>query len=343
MNSRHWADPLAPMNSGRFTVESELRDVLNHPLDPAVCFLCANSFGTSDSTREDVFPMWLQHRHSLRDSHVVLLNGTSLPYRELKIPCCKTCNNEHLSRIEQRVADAVQLGVQAVRDLPEFVLFQWLVKLYVGVLFRELSLSADRRDVQAPTIVNRLELENARILWFWLRQELRTIANATAPGSIWIFRCLTAPGARESGFDFLDFHSPPTIGIRMGDLGIVADLLDLGLLKSRLADTTSDLYRIALSPRQFREAFVRIAYKAKLFGLNINVRAAATPDGEECLHFEPHSTVPGGLAFNEWDEREYASFLASRLGLSLEEVLQPDGRAKSWIYDGEDLISQSYE
>jgi hypothetical protein len=45
----------------------------------------------------------LQERFGLANQHLTLLNGTLIPYRQLTVPCCQTCNNVHLSKLEKRV------------------------------------------------------------------------------------------------------------------------------------------------------------------------------------------------------------------------------------------------
>jgi hypothetical protein len=65
------------------------------------CFYCGKLLRGS-RTREHVFPLWLQKRFALADQHLTLLNGTQIPYRHLTVPCCPTCNNVHLSKLEKR-------------------------------------------------------------------------------------------------------------------------------------------------------------------------------------------------------------------------------------------------
>jgi len=88
-------------------IEKAVLDAVAHPLEPGLCFLCGTLIDDSNVSREDVIPLWLQQDLSLRDEHLTLLNGTHIPYRQLKIPCCIDCNTQHLSRMENAVSTAV--------------------------------------------------------------------------------------------------------------------------------------------------------------------------------------------------------------------------------------------
>jgi len=66
------------------------------------CFYCGGLL-RGNRTREHVFPRWLQERFGLANQHLTLLNGTLIPYRQLTVPCCQTCNNVYLSKLEKRV------------------------------------------------------------------------------------------------------------------------------------------------------------------------------------------------------------------------------------------------
>src|SRR3979409_15634 len=66
------------------------------------CFYC-NKLLKSNHSKEHVFPQWLQDRFGIRDKTITLINGTRIQYAKLTVPCCKPCNNVHLSKLENRV------------------------------------------------------------------------------------------------------------------------------------------------------------------------------------------------------------------------------------------------
>src|SRR4051812_24886915 len=93
-----------------------------------VCFLCGVTLTPEQSSYEHVIPKWIQERYELWDQTLMLLNRTQIPYRQLTIPCCMTCNSEHLGKIEAQVQNACDHGAQAVRELPTLTLFLWMGK-----------------------------------------------------------------------------------------------------------------------------------------------------------------------------------------------------------------------
>lgn len=102
-------------------------------LDDSHCFLCGSPVSGETKTREHVFPDWLLNRYNLHNRTITLLNGTHIPYRNLTIPCCDTCNKELLSRIENQVARAT-LDPKDFLQLDEKLVFQWLSKILLRVV-----------------------------------------------------------------------------------------------------------------------------------------------------------------------------------------------------------------
>jgi hypothetical protein len=116
------------------------------------CFLCGSPLG-EDKTREHVFPRWLQHRHNLWGQQLTLLNRTHITYSQLTIPCCKSCNSGHLSSMENRVRTAVEGGYAEAAKLDPLLLYQWMGKIFYGILRKELTLLLDRRNKDGGTII----------------------------------------------------------------------------------------------------------------------------------------------------------------------------------------------
>ena len=83
----------------------------------STCFLCGCRLGKKNRSDEHVIPKWIQRRFGLTNQELHLLNKTTIPYRQLTIPCCYTCNNALLQPIENRMASAVERGATAVRSM----------------------------------------------------------------------------------------------------------------------------------------------------------------------------------------------------------------------------------
>ncbi len=117
------------------------------------CFLCGKELFSGGYTQEHIIPRWAQKRYQLWDQQLVLLNQTSIPYRQLTVPCCDECNKYRLKPIEDSLSQTVEQGKDAVRMLGDKTIFIWLGKILYGLLYKELTLLLDRSDPLAGTII----------------------------------------------------------------------------------------------------------------------------------------------------------------------------------------------
>jgi hypothetical protein len=194
-------------------------------MSPDTCFICAKVLTKENRTKEDVIPLWVQRKYELTNQHCRLLNKTYIPYRNLKVPCCDECNNGHLARLENIIHESLIQGLEATLKLPEGYLYQWLTKIYIGLLYRELFLPLDRKKPEDGSIATPDIFSNVKILWLWLQLSFSNKSATRAPGSIFLFRCFV-PTEINLQFDLLDDALSDCIAIRLGEVGIVADLLD---------------------------------------------------------------------------------------------------------------------
>jgi hypothetical protein len=208
----------------------------------STCFLCACRLTPRNRSDEDVIPLWIQRKFQLGDQLLHLPNATAIKYRQLKTPCCKQCNNEHLSRIENQMKRAVGSGVEAVRGLDPVVLFLWLGKVFYGLMYRDFLLLRDRRDSSHGPILPRKVLAHFAVHKFFLQAARRPFEfKPEIPASIFIFRTKSPKSVRAQAA-FNDALAPMTISVRLGGVGILAALQDGGAqrqLASELANWRS--------------------------------------------------------------------------------------------------------
>ena len=232
------------------------------------CFVCNLALDETSRSVEDVFPKWLQRRFpAWRDRALMLLpNLTGLPLRPFAIPCCKKCNNEHLSRLEKSVQQAFDLGPAAVERLGERTLRGWTVKIAYGSRRNDLRLRSDIRDRNSSTIATVKDLEGLAHLHDLL-QECRGVAYV--PNGHSTFATFLA---QESGCELCDFDAiiplgwPSPVILRLGKVVVVGAIDDRGLLNGLM---TSPLFAVLrktpLHPIQVRAlAAMIIARSARL-------------------------------------------------------------------------------
>jgi hypothetical protein len=307
--------------------------VLGHPLTLSCCFSCGKELRTENRSKEDVIPLWLQRAFGLADMELVLPNGTFIRYRKLKIPCCRACNNEHLSSIENRVSRAVLAGFEAANKLPDSILYQWLAKIFLGLLYKDLFLVNDRRRKTATnTIVTRELFENYKILWLWLHQKHSGLRPGFCPGSVFLYRC-GIPSEQIYQFDLMDDFFSGGIAIRMGEVGIIADFLENGIHKKSLWAKLRRYRKLRLSPIQFKELAVRTFYGARLLEQETDVEFFKNRKGELAFTINWRSTTKGPSIFRQWRNDEFAVLLSHYLGLPYDFVYQAPDKVRTWLHN----------
>jgi len=309
-----------------------LNRLRNRKFDNETCFLCARSLPRYGPTVEHVIPRWTQRRFELWDQELNLLNGTSIPYRQLTVPCCEECNKYRLQPIEEMMLGAVEEGAEAVRALGSRVLFLWLGKILYGLLYREVLLPFDRRNPAAGTIVPPTSLKFFLTHLMFLqeaREKLETIDFT--PGSIFIFRTQQPKNIRFQ-WDFLDNVGHLTIGVRLGKVGIIGALADGGAQEME-PFIPPELFQLPLHPLQFRELFASITYRAT---------TATRTSKFITIEGVPHKTYQLPLMgfslkplFYEWNVAEYAKYLSWYLELPYDEVFSPPDKVLTYIVDEE--------
>ncbi|WKV74146.1 hypothetical protein AW27_023165 [Streptomyces sp. PCS3-D2] len=257
------------------------------------CFLCTRPIPSGSGSVEDVIPRWLQ-RGMMPPGHprpkIELPNLTPITADKVKIPACRPCNNEHLSRIENTVREAFAAGAEAVAALPEATMRIWLGKILYGLRRNDMRLRADRRDRNSPSLAETGDLEQAADLHLLLQEARGVVRTRPGHSTIMVFES-QADGCNVCDFDLaVAIGWPYAVMIRMGAvtvMGAVADGGALGILNKAAAfAVTAELALHALQARALWALFVYHA--AVLRQTSVPVRYAVG-DGQVWV-----DRVPGG-------------------------------------------------
>lgn len=312
-------------------------DLFNRKYNPRICFLCGKFVESMKLTDEHVIPKWAQSRYELWDQKLTLLNRTEIPYRYLTIPCCEDCNSSQLQPIETVMATAVSVGAEAVRKLGNKILFLWLGKIFYGILYKELMLSSDRKNPNAPPILPEEIIREYEKHLFFLQEARGKIemTGFSSPGSIFVFK--TQPHTNTAfQWDFCDNLDTYFIAVRMGEVGIIGILADGGAQQLAI-DYYEELKDFPLHPIQFRELCAVFSYRSTL--------ATRTPK-YVAISDDPHKVIQlplGGLSakplFEDWNTDEFAKYLAFYTGQPLEFLRPNSNSIASYIYDVDDKLT----
>lgn len=299
--------------------------------DPAShCFLCGRHLEAYGQTDEHVVPQWAQRRYGLWDQQIVLLNGTSLPYRQLTVPCCEECNRYRLKPVEDSMSQTVDLGRGSVVALPREVIFLWLGKIFYGILYRELMLLLKRDDPSSGRIITQDFIHRYRMHRFFLQQARGLVdLQDFHPGSIFIFDAQPLPDKRMH-WDLTDNVDSVFIMVRVGKVALMGALADGGAQQLE-EEIYKEFYSLSLHPLQIRELCARIAYRS--------MSATRVPK-YLTVESHPHKTwqMPlGGLSakplFDEFNPSVYAKVLAHYTGYPLDFLYRPPDKLVTWLTD----------
>jgi hypothetical protein len=226
------------------------------------CFLCGHELGQKKTT-EHVFPKWLQQKFNLTNQKIHLLNRTTIPYRKLTIPCCQSCNTKYLAKVEDTVKQYYQKGFSEFAKIDKLLVFQWIAKIFYGLLFKELSLPIERSDPTQGFITNPEFLSQLRMLHLFLQSVRKPFEfSVSHPWSIFIVETHTYGDERD--FDYHDEIFSLVFSIRMGEIGIIACLEDNGAQEELFSNYFEKFKGIKLHPIQFDELVAKVVYKRHL-------------------------------------------------------------------------------
>jgi len=285
---------------------------------------------------EHVFPKWLLDEFDLWDQKITLLNRTKITYRQLRIPCCKECNNVYLSKIEKRIKKKYFEGFESFLKTKELLIYQWIGKIFYGLLFRELSLLIDQSTPKKGNITSPEILEKFKTLHGFL-QSIRTAFKFEnfKPWSIFILNLQI--DNKLSKFDYHDSLFLLTFSIRMGNIGIIACLGDNGAQKDIFQNYWKKLQKIKLHPIQFDELYAKVTYKSSL----MNRTPKYITNGLTSVIASPLQGLSSKPIYDEWEQKEYAKYLASLLEiykLSFNDIYKEPNLVMSFINDEKDRI-----
>lgn len=302
------------------------------------CFLCGCVLGKRRSV-EHVFPKWIQNKYNLWNKKIYLLNRSTITYRRLTIPCCRHCNVNCLSPIENTVKNHYLGGYSEFSKLDKITIYQWVAKIFYGLLFKELSLLMDRSDASSGFITPPELLEQLHMLHALLQSIRFPFEFAQSqPWSIFVLE--THCYGDERDFDYHDQLETLTFSIRLSGIGIIACLEDNGAQEQMSSDYFAKFKGAKLHPIQFDELFAKVAYQASLLNRTPKYIVVLPTERQQKVTVlaSPLQGFSSKPIFDEWNQRDYARVLAfywMKYGVLFDDIFKEPNLVLSLI-EGED-------
>jgi len=303
-------------------------------LDKKHCILCGIKLGAKNRSREHIFPKFLLRALNLWEQKLTLLNGTTLPYRRVVIPCCRRCNNQHIGRLDRTMAQKMRAGYTKFKNINEPLMFQWLSRILYSILYLELITPRDprfsRRKILKKDFFRTLETA----FLFLSSVRVKTHFHKPFPWSLFIFKTQQSADVRRN-FDFADNPLSLTIALRANDIGVVAALQDNGAVKAlgEGALGIRDTKKLALHPIQFSEVTARIFYAAGLINRVPKYMTVSSPDGKMNVVALPLQGLSSTPVFNAWRDEEYARLLSRTCRIPYEQLYHPGRGVLTFLRD----------
>lgn len=273
--------------------------------DARHCFLSGQELQSPEESI-NVFPLWFIQRFNLEEKAFKLLDESISTYKDIKIPCSAQIYQQFLEPLELEMEQAFTGGYEALKNLPEERLFQWIGKLVYGIIFHEIRQGIRQQHAQGELFnLSQAMAHKFGNLHLMLQSLIRPVVfEERNPWSIELFRV----NQEVDFFSYRDEINTLSFSLRAGDFGIIACLQDNGANGQYHRDVVEKLQELALEPIQFEEVCARFFYSAYLFNRLPEYTVMPT---EEMVFIEPMPLqgISAKPIFDHWDNKTYGQVL----------------------------------
>jgi hypothetical protein len=254
-----------------------------------------------EDERIPVFPQWIIDRYQLKDKTIVMLNWNRFKYGDLFIPCSKR-SFVKVDKMEKTIQNAFEGGYEEVLKLDKDIIFLWMTKITLGILYHDIrySMELSRKRAKAYKL-SALLTRKFTELHYMLQSLVRPVRWTVVPYSMVIKKL----NYSKDIFNFRDETHNLNFSLGMNGFGILACLQDMGFNVRYNDELLKKMGNHPLHAIQFEELCVRFVYSNFLLRQNKgwNVREE---NGEFVMSPVDPDEKP---VFNEWDDKMYASAL----------------------------------
>lgn len=294
------------------------------------CFLTGKKINPETETIP-VFPEWIMDRYELRDKPFSMLGENAIKYASLRIPCAADVK-EAIHLLEEEIEKAYTHGYDAVKELPEIKLFQWMAKLVYGILYHDNAYAIRQHEAKgksfklSPFLNNRFSNLHRMLQSLVVPMEFKI-----QPWSI----SVTKINYSKDIFNYKDETKNLNFSLAMNGFGLIACLQDNGensILHEGLVNRIGDKPLHAI---QFEELWCRFMYSNYL--LRTSTEYSYTWNDDKILvESIPLAEDEKDPLFKPWDEKMYAQVLANYWkpwGLTMGDIISFPNSPISYLLD----------
>lgn len=292
-----------------------------------VCFLT----GAEANRHIQVFPEWMVSQFHLEDKALKMLDEHILTYPDIKVPVSDDVYME-LDRLETEVSSAFSKGYEAVKELEDLRLFQWIAKQVYGMIHHEVraGMRLQRAAGEALNFSQGL-MQKFGNLHLMLQSLVSPVEfEGILPWKILVFPVNNPPAA----FVYRDEVNTLVFSLTMGDFGIIACLQDNGENADYHRDVLSKVGTNLLQPIQFEELCARFFYSAYIFNRLPEYSLLST--GEMNYIDAMPLRISSRPVFDAWQTKTYGQVLETfwkPWGYVLFEIIKDPDHPMSFLLD----------
>jgi hypothetical protein len=294
------------------------------------CFLTGEIVDFAEE-QISVFSPWIMNRYELNDKTIVMLAENEVKYQDLKLPCSQKVISEFINPLEKEIETAFTTGYEAVMQLPEKTLFQWMGKLVYGVLYNDIIYGIKQQSAKGKQFtLSPLLTKKISTLHCMLQSLVIPMEFVNTPWSIEVVKL----NYSKDIFNYKDETKNLNFSLGMNGFGIIACLQDNGENSRFHEDLIQQIGDTALHSIQFEELWSRFLYSNYLL-VNPADYLFSPSDNRILVSAIPKDGQSAPI-FNKWDDKMFAQVLANYWkpwGLTMKDIVTFPNPPISYLID----------
>lgn len=267
--------------------------------DEKTCYLSGKS-----ATLQPVFPAWVLNEYGLGEKLFKYLDESIVTYNDIKVPVSEEAEEAFLD-IDAQIKQAFDIGFEAVKNLEEITLFQWMAKMIYGTIHTEIraGIKQQRASGEAFNFSQSLSTKFSN-LHLMLQSIITPIVfEGVLPWSIRVFKI----DESVDTFSYRDEINTLVFSVRTKDFGIIACLQDNGESLAYHKAILDKVGNNVLHPIQWEEICARFFYSAYLFNRLPEYTVMQT---DEAIFIESMPLrISSKPVYDEWQVKTYGQVL----------------------------------
>ena len=280
-----------------------------YPFDGTRCILTGLPTDPTTDFRT-VFPSsWLDRLP--KGGQLNLVGGTSLAYRDLRLPVHPACWQGGLDDVARKCPELFAAGLDTLGWTKTERIYQWMCWLFVGVLYAEMQALTETNE-KHPAWQDASFLNRYRMIHLSLQGAVFPVQYlGYDPGSVFILAL--EPGTK--GFDFKSSSNTQSLSLRIGESLILESLGDNGAHMAFFEDEFLAYRHRPLNPLQADEIFAQMCYRNHLLNpvFEYGIGFGDHEDETTYIQMRIPQELAGEEAYRPWSPSEYVTVLEQYL------------------------------